>query len=113
MPRHFQPRRQKRLWIAALSLCTVGIAHAGLALADGIATPGMATVSAADAACVSTAANQAFPFASARRIVTAITTGGVTAMATDATVDNKNRSGRKSRFNFGHGHVRQSHQPFA
>jgi hypothetical protein len=72
-----------------LSLSTAGIAPAGLALVAGIATPGMATVSAADAAFASIAANQAFPFASARPIVIVTMTGDatVTAMATGATVD--------------------------
>jgi hypothetical protein len=78
-----------------LSLSMAGIARAVPVLVAGIATPGMATVSAADAASASTAVSQAFPFASARRIVivTAITTGDATAMATGATGDNEKGAG--------------------
>ena len=75
----------------ALSLCMAGIAHAVPVLAAGIVTPGVATAFAAGAAFVFTAASQASPFASARRIVigTAITTGDATgtAMVTGATAD--------------------------
>jgi hypothetical protein len=56
-----------------------GIAHAVPVPADGIVTPGMVTVSVADAASAYTALSPAFPFGSARRIVivtvTVITTG--------------------------------------
>ncbi|MFM9849124.1 MAG: hypothetical protein ACKVP3_18415 [Hyphomicrobiaceae bacterium] len=54
-----------------------GIALAVPVPADGTATPGTETVFAADAAFAYTGVSQAFPFASARRIVIviAITTG--------------------------------------
>lgn len=70
------------------------IALAVLALVDGIVTPGMATVSAADAVFASTVANRASPFASARPIVIVTMIGDVIAMATGATGDSGRRSGR-------------------
>jgi hypothetical protein len=63
------------------------------AAVDGIATHEMVTACAADVASVSIAANQASPFASARRIVIVTTTGDVTAMATGATVDRRRGAG--------------------
>ena len=64
------------------------------AAVDGIATPGMVTACAADVASASIAANQASPFASARRIAIVTTTGDVTAMATGATVDRRRGAGQ-------------------
>jgi hypothetical protein len=63
------------------------------AAVDGIATHEMVTACAADVASASIAANQASPFASARRIAIVTTTGDVTAMATGATVDRRRGAG--------------------
>jgi hypothetical protein len=71
------------------------IARAVLAQVDGIAMPGTEIACVVVAAFASTAANQAFPFASARRIGIVITTGDVTtAMATGATVDRRRERAR-------------------
>ncbi len=87
---HFRPRKQtKERPTPAFSLSMAGTAHAGLAPVDGTAMRGMEIACVVAAASVYTAANPAFPFASARRIaiVTAITTGDV--IATGATADRK------------------------
>ena len=89
---HFRPRKQtKERPSPVFSLSMAGTAHAGLAPVDGTAMRGMEIACVVAGASESTAANPAFPFASARRIVigTAITTGDATgtAMATGATAD--------------------------
>src|SRR5688572_4794617 len=91
---HFRPRKQtKERPSPVFSLSMAGTAHAGLAPVDGIAMRGMEIACVVAAASVSTAANPAFPFASARRIaiVTAITTGDV--IATGATGDRETGAG--------------------
>ena len=70
-----------------------GIAHAVPAPVDGIAMLGTEIACAVVAVFASTAANQASPFASARRIAIAITTGDVTVITTGATVDRRRGAG--------------------